>query len=97
VRGWSCCWDRLDRTGEELPIGVVTADVEEGGEVLGLEMVEVDLGDGVDAEATAENAVTEIGGDELLVVEGRGVGHLSRGGGCACGARGGRGRSRRWR
>jgi len=45
VRGWSCCWDRLDRTGEELPLGVVTADVEEGGEVLWLETVEVDLGD----------------------------------------------------
>jgi hypothetical protein len=29
----------------------VTADVEEGGEVLVLETVEVDLGDGVDAEA----------------------------------------------
>lgn len=45
MRGWSCCWDRLDRTGEELPLGVVTADVEEGGEVLWLETVEVDLGE----------------------------------------------------
>jgi hypothetical protein len=51
VRGWSCCWDRLDRTGKELPLAIVTADVEEGGEVLVLETVEVDLGDGVDAEA----------------------------------------------
>jgi hypothetical protein len=85
VRGWSCCWDHLNRTGEELPLGNVTVDVEEGGEVLGLETVEVDLGDGIDTEATAENVVTEVGGDELLVVEGRGVGHLSRGGDCACG------------
>jgi hypothetical protein len=42
----------------------VTADVEEGGEVLVLEAVEVDLGDGVDAEAAPENATTEVGGGD---------------------------------
>jgi hypothetical protein len=42
-------------------------DAGEGGEVPGLEAVEVDLGDGIDAEAMAEDAATEVVGDELLV------------------------------
>jgi hypothetical protein len=74
----------------------VTADVGEGGEVLGLETLEVDLGDGVDAEAAAENVATEIVGASLaatlLKAETWGI---SCGGGCARGARGGRGSRRR--
>jgi hypothetical protein len=70
----------------------VTADVREGGEVPGLETLE---GDGVDAEAAAENAATEVVGASLaatlLKAETWGI---SRGGGCARGAQGGRGSRR---
>jgi hypothetical protein len=59
--------DLAVETGEEVPLGVAAADAGEGGEVPRLEAVEVDLGDGVDAEATAEDAAAEVVGDELLV------------------------------
>ena len=52
---------------EEVPLGVAGAEAGAGGEVPGLELVEVDLGDGVDAEAAAEDAAAEVVGDELLV------------------------------
>ena len=68
--------------GEEVPLGVAAADAGEGGQVPGLEAVEIDLGDGVDAEAAAEDAAAEVVGDELLVggveAEARGEGHLRR-------------------
>lgn len=67
---------------EEVPLGVAAADAGAGGEVPGLEAVEVDLGDGVDAEAAAEDAAAEVVGDELLVrgveAEARGERHLGR-------------------
>lgn len=67
---------------KEVPLGVAAADAGEGREVPGLEAVEVDLGDGVDAEAAAEDAAAEVVGDELLVggveAEARGEGHLGR-------------------
>jgi hypothetical protein len=67
---------------EEVPLGVAAPDAGEGGEVPGLEAVEVDLGDGVDAEAAAEDAAAEVVGDELLVggveAEARGEGDLRR-------------------
>lgn len=88
--------DLAVETGEEVPLGVAAADAGEGGEVPGLETLEVDLGDGVDAEAAAENVATEIVGASLaatlLKAETWGI---SRGGGCARGARGGRGSRRR--
>ena len=74
--------DLAVEAGEEVPLGVAAADAGEGGQVPGLEAVEIDLGDGVDAEAAAEDAAAEVVGDELLVggveAEARGEGHLGR-------------------
>ena len=83
--------------GEEVPLGVVTADVGEGREVPGLETLEVNLGDGVDAEAAAENAATEVVGASLAatLLKAEMWGISRGGGGCARGARGGRGSRRR--
>ena len=75
---------------EEVPLGVAGAEAGAGGEVPGLELVEIDLGDGVDLEWAAEDLALEVVGDELLV---RGVEAEARreGGGLRL-----RGR-RRWR
>jgi hypothetical protein len=52
---------------EEVPLGVAGAEAGAGGEVPGLDLVEVDLGDGVDLEGAAEHLALEVVGDELLV------------------------------
>lgn len=73
---------------EEVPLGVAGAETGAGWEVPGLELVEVDLGDGVDLERAAENLALEVVGDELLV---RGVeAEARREGGGLRGRRGGR-------
>lgn len=68
--------------GEEVPLRVAAADPGEGGQVPGLEAVEVDLGDGVDPEAAAEHAAAEVVGDQLLIgrveAEARRQRHLRR-------------------
>lgn len=77
--------DLAVEAGEEVPLRVAAPDAGEGGEVPRLEAVEVDLGDGVDPEAAAEDAAAEVVGDELLVggveAEPRRQGHRRRGGG----------------
>ena len=52
---------------EEVPLGVAGAEAGAGGQVPGLELVEVDLGDGVDLERAAEDLALEVVGYELLV------------------------------
>lgn len=52
---------------EEVPLRVAAAEARPGGEVPGLELVEVDLGDGVDLERAAEHLALEVVGDELLI------------------------------
>jgi len=80
---------------EEVPLGVAGAEAGARGQVPGLELVQVDLGDGVDLERAAENLALEVVRDELLVGgveaetrrEGSGLGRRR------CRRRGGR----RWR
>ena len=52
---------------EEVPLGVAGAEAGAGGQVPGLDLVEVDLCDGVDLERAAEDLALEVVGDELLV------------------------------
>lgn len=52
---------------EEVPLGVAAAEARPGGEVPWLELVEVDLGDGVHLERAAQHLALEVVGDELLV------------------------------
>jgi hypothetical protein len=52
---------------EEVPLGVAGAEAGAGGEVPGLHLVEVDLGDGIHLEVAAEDLALEVVGDELLV------------------------------
>jgi hypothetical protein len=75
---------------EEVPLGVTGAEAGAGGEVPGLDLVEVDLGDGVDLEGTAEDLALEVVGDELLI---RGV--EAESGGEGGGLRPNRGQRRR--
>jgi hypothetical protein len=75
---------------EEVPLGVTGAEAGAGGEVPGLDLVEVDLGDGVDLEGAAEDLALEVVGDELLI---RGV--EAESGGEGGGLRPNRGQRRR--
>lgn len=100
LRGGSVCAGAVGvlavERGEKIPLHIAAAEAREGGEVPRLGFVELDLGDGVDAEGTAEDLALEVVADELLVggVEakagGKEGGRLRRGGGDD-------GRRRRWR
>lgn len=52
---------------EEVPLGVTGAEAGAGGKVPWLDLVEVDLGDGIHLERATEDLALEVVGDELLI------------------------------